>query len=360
MLETQKYILNNSLEQIQEELKIKVIKHPTLNNMILNYNQIESPKTHPVVRECRGLVLKNNSFDYVARGFQRFYNYGETDDQSFDFSDFITQTKEDGSLILIYKSDGLWHAHTRGSFALEEITNGIKWQELILNTLKINNLQELDAKLDGNFTYVCELCSIYNKIVRTYLEPKMFLLSMFDKNAKELHWSNVPTIDLFHPVEKHHFSSYDEIQNFIKEQEKNDKTFEGVVIRDCENRRWKVKSSTYLALHHMKGEGTNMFMPKYLIEFALTGETDEVLTYFPEIKDQLKNVQDKLTHELGNLLTLWQEAKDIESQKDFALYIIPKTKLSSILFQARKEKGDEGTIINIWENSKDLLLKILF
>ena len=27
------------------------------NRVILNYNQIDSPKNHPVVKECRGLVL---------------------------------------------------------------------------------------------------------------------------------------------------------------------------------------------------------------------------------------------------------------------------------------------------------------
>lgn len=367
MLETQKYLLSNSLEKLQEELAIKVITHPTEDLMILNYNQIDSPKTNPVVMECRGLVLNKNDFSYVARGFQRFFNWMETNDQSFDFSDFITQTKEDGSLILIYKHAGVWHAHTRGSFALEESTNGVKWQDLILQALKIKELQELDEILDSDLTYVCELCTIYNKIVRTYVEPTMYFLSAFDKDAKELHWNDERIWDglgrgwfIFNFPRKYNFSSYEQIEAFIKEQEKKDKTFEGVVIRDKNNKRWKIKSSTYLALHHMRGEGQNMFMPKYLIEFALTGETDEVLTYFPEVKEHLEEVSKKIHNELANLLTIWQETCHLESQKDFALAISPRTKLSSILFQARKLKGDEGTVIDIWKDSKDLLLKQLF
>lgn len=73
--------------------------------VILNYDQIESPKTHPVVRECRGLVLEKDTWNVVARAFTRFFNYGETDCQ-FDWSKFTATTKEDGSLLLLYRYAG--------------------------------------------------------------------------------------------------------------------------------------------------------------------------------------------------------------------------------------------------------------
>jgi hypothetical protein len=43
----------------------------------LNYDQIESAKAHPVVMECRGLILSYPHGEVVARSFDRFFNYGE-------------------------------------------------------------------------------------------------------------------------------------------------------------------------------------------------------------------------------------------------------------------------------------------
>ena len=59
---------------------------------------------HPVVRECRGLVLHAQTHDLVARSFPRFFNWGEMAEEmkGFDFSDFTVHTKEDGSLVLLY------------------------------------------------------------------------------------------------------------------------------------------------------------------------------------------------------------------------------------------------------------------
>lgn len=45
--------------------------------VILNYDQIESPKFDPIVKECRGLCLEIGTWNILARGFFRFFNIGE-------------------------------------------------------------------------------------------------------------------------------------------------------------------------------------------------------------------------------------------------------------------------------------------
>jgi len=58
MFEVQKFLRDgNSLDDLANDLGIKVTKHETKPLVILNYDQIESPKTHQIVRECRGLIL---------------------------------------------------------------------------------------------------------------------------------------------------------------------------------------------------------------------------------------------------------------------------------------------------------------
>lgn len=58
MLQVQEYLTNGkSLEDLQSEFGLNISRHPNLPLVILNYDQIESrPKSHPIIRECRGLV----------------------------------------------------------------------------------------------------------------------------------------------------------------------------------------------------------------------------------------------------------------------------------------------------------------
>lgn len=78
MLNVQQYLQTKSLEDLKTELGIKVAEHATLPLVILNYDQIESPsKTHPIILECRALVLNKNDWSIVARSFSRFFNFGE-------------------------------------------------------------------------------------------------------------------------------------------------------------------------------------------------------------------------------------------------------------------------------------------
>ncbi len=111
MLNVQKYLkYGKTIEDLAAELGIKSQKHDTLPLVILNYDQIESPKTHPIVRECRGLILNSDTYDLVAKSFNRFFNWGEVADELklFDFSDFYTSTKEDGSLVTLFYFDDKW------------------------------------------------------------------------------------------------------------------------------------------------------------------------------------------------------------------------------------------------------------
>ena len=83
----------------------------------------------------------------VAKGFNRFFNWGEVQEEmaDFDFSDFLVQSKEDGSLVLFYFFDGHWRVNTRGSFAQHEIDcQTFTWEEAICHALDLRSLDELD------------------------------------------------------------------------------------------------------------------------------------------------------------------------------------------------------------------------
>lgn len=369
MLETQKYLLEKSLDDLTAELGIKVTQDSELGLVILNYDQIESPKTHPIVRECRGLVLELGTWQIVARSFPRFFNWGEVADEMglFDFGEFHTDSKEDGSLCIIYNYRGQWLANTRGSFGKDLMQfQDFTWREGFLRALGVDSFDRLDNHLNPELTYVCEFVSPWNKVVRNYPEPSMYLLTAF-RGKEELSRMEVRegigTSGVFRLPQSYTFGSIDEISEYIRKIQAEDPTNEGVVIRDSGNRRWKIKSPAYLSLHRMRGEGDNLYNPKNILPFVLTGEGDELLTYFPEVKDRFFEIKNMVESEYLKLLETWHSAKGIENQKEFALSILGKTPFTGILFELKKKFGqaqEEAHLKKAWLEADSAILKFLF
>ena len=368
MLNVQQYLQTKSLEELNAELGIKVAEHPTLPLVILNYDQIESPKTHPIIRECRALILNKTDWSIAAKSFNRFFNWGEVQDEQhlFDFSDFVVQSKEDGSLCIIYYFDGEWHANTRGSFALDNMEfQNFTWRDAFCKALGINSLADLKGKLDESLTYVCEFCSPWNKIVRRYEEPQMYLLTAF--NGLVEYWpENVDEVakdaGVFKRPIHYNFCSIEEIQAFLQEQAEKDATFEGVVICDKNGNRWKIKSATYLGLHKLRGEGDNIWNPKHLLPFILSGEEDELLTYFPEVRGVFYEFKSKVMTAYSELVETWGDYRHIEDQKEFALRV-KDTSFASVLFSARKKHGMNQKSSHVKQEFREndqLIIKKLF
>lgn len=362
------YLKDCGLEKLQEELGIEACHHDRLPLVILNYNQINSPKTHPIVRECRGLVLDKRDWSLVARSFPRFFNWGEVPEEmkDFDFSDFCVQTKEDGSLVLVFNFEGEWLVTTRGSFADGPLKgSGGTWRMAILEGM--NCPANLSESLDEETCYVGEFCSPWNKVVRQYHESSIKLLTAYlgenellDSEMARHWWSGA--IRVFSGVERHEFKNIEEIQAFLQQQSRDDPTFEGVVIKDRHGHRWKIKSPTYLGLHRLRGEGDNIYNPKNLLPFILTGEEDELLTYFPEVKPAFHEVKAKVSAAYSGLLETWGDYKHIPDQKEFALSI-KEHPFKAVLFNVRKKHGQEQRSHHVrdeWHKSSHIILKTLF
>jgi len=117
------FLLDNNVDA-------KYIPHKDV--YILNYQQIETNKKsiyrkhHPVVRECRNLIVRklpNNKWIQISRSFERFFNYLEHKEETEIFNkameskEVVAYEKLDGSLIQLTYFDNTWHIFTRGSDA---------------------------------------------------------------------------------------------------------------------------------------------------------------------------------------------------------------------------------------------------
>jgi len=347
---------NGQFDLLEKQLGIKSTFHEVDDRVILNYCQIDSPKAHPVVKECRGLVLNKRNYDIIARSFERFFNAGEMLDlhKNFVWEQSEALDKEDGSLALTYMYNGEPHLNTRGSFGHGEInSSGISWRMLM--EIAVPNWKNIQKAFPST-TLVWELCSRYNKVVRDYPTPTAYLLSAF-VGQMEYQSSVVDTFATDLKVNRptsYTFSCLDEAMQFIAKRSENDPTYEGLVLRDINGMRLKSKAEKYCALHRLANNG-NVAHPKNIIPLILDGETDEVITYFKELEPTIRSYEAKLNELKKQVENIWYCWWDTKKQSDFAREALTSP-LSSLLFRARKNGGHP---LDYVKDSKELIIKVL-
>lgn len=321
------FVRENGFDALRE-LGIFTYEHPELPLIGVTY-RLDKDKFHPVVRASRGTVLELDSLNVVAQPFYRFYNIGEHEesDKTFDFNNCRAYDKEDGSLIIAYHYDGRWHAKTSGSFGYAQVQS-ISGSVGVAKTFSDLFWETYDGKeLDPSLTYMFELCTPWNRIVKPYLEPTVYLLAARENSTlRELTHDEY----VYHANElgvrtphSYLFSSADEVIEFVSSQDTP--YYEGVVLRDANNNRLKVKNPEYVRLHHR--------IDNHPIEIILKGEKDETLVYFPYMKDELEDADHKVRVEFEEVWRMWEANKNAPTRKEFALAIVGKTKYTGILFQ---------------------------
>jgi hypothetical protein len=108
---------------------------------------------------------------------------------------------------------------------------------------------------------------------------------------------------------------------------------EGFVVYDNKSgRRLKIKSSVYVAVHHLRGNG----IPSQgkLMELVLKNEQAELLTYFAEFSEYVAPIEQALEILLTEADQLVEATHDLPTQKDFAL-AVKDTPLAPLLFKTR-------------------------
>lgn len=348
----QAFLRSNGLSAL-EPLGISSFEHPSLPLVGFKYSQVDSPKCDPVVRWSRGTVLEKGTWNLVAQSFPRFYNWGEGGVDKFDWSDVEASTKEDGSLIILYHYDGGWRVNTSGSFGLCQYDRDKPetWEQLFWRTFEA--VGGMKKHLELGLTYVFEICGPDNHNVRKYANPRLFILSAFEGD-RELPRHDVAikavAISISRP-ERRQFFNIDEVKAYLAQMAAKDVSFEGVVLRDRNDVRFKCKSLSYIALHHFEDDGGKKKI-EHLVRIAVANETDEVLSYLPDMKAELEAIRTTLASDYAELEALWAATKGVAEQKAFAM-AIAGNKYKSLLFEARKTATP---VKDLWKGAADLIV----
>ena len=111
------------LQKLMEERRIGKQVHPSLPISIYNYTNRAQfmGKWSKAERVCRGLIVEDATGLVIARGPEKFFNYGQTGapEVPLDTTVMVTR-KEDGSLGIGWAYDGHYGIATRGSFLSDQ------------------------------------------------------------------------------------------------------------------------------------------------------------------------------------------------------------------------------------------------
>ena len=332
MLETQKYLIANSLGQLTEELAIKVRRHSKYPNLVgLCYSQLDSPKLHQVTKECRGLILdKSDNWKVVAYGFNRFLNYREEGADEIDWSTALTMTKLDGSLIQMYYYQNQWLVATKGSPDASGTVHdyGFTFNHLAWKTFYGEGYNIAD--LHPHYTYCFELCTPYNKVVVPHSNNSLTLLGIRNNiTLKEIVIEDSKLSKPFKLTEYHNLFNWEDILISIKKL--NGHEHEGYVVVDANFNRVKIKHPSYIALAHLK-EGLTK---RRLLEIVRQNEGEEFLQYFPEYAPLYYDIKYSYDNLVESIKQVWEHYSYITDQKEFAL-AVKVYKFSGILFSLKR------------------------
>ena len=325
---------DNPIDTLQMSLGIKVSQNEKYPNLYcLNYDQINSPKLHPIVRECRSLVLKlkDGVWSVSSRSFDRFFNYGEIEGETHNVIELIAHEKIDGSLIgLWYDDDYGWLYRTRSIIMPEG--NGINGHELTWAELIDRNLGDLEyLATNEGVTFILEVVSKWNRVVTKYDKEGMYLLAIRENDTGNYRTIEPPKNGWKLP-KQYNFNTIDACMTAAKELPNLE---EGYVLYSPEGVPVvKVKSPAYVAAHRLRGEGTPT--PRRIMDLIIDNEQDEYLSIFPEDSGLILPYRDAMFQGLSEVDSVYASVKEISEQKEFAMKV-KDLYYSALLFKARKD-----------------------
>lgn len=348
------YLRNNKdwrEELAKDGIIINEFKIDNIPLVMLKYNMIECKFDKDVHKYCRGSIVRLDTFQYVCKAFNKFFNFGESK------CDVLVGLlggfeKLDGSLIKFYNLNNKWRVATNGNPFPEDSSLPMPnpavstFGELVSHTLDqmFGHCDIEKLGLNKKRTYLFELCTPYNQVVVMHEDCKLYFLSSMD-NETGVELGNSELINFPRPKERT-VDSLEEIVAIAKRLPYND---EGFVICDENFNRVKVKSPSYVAIHHIGSlHLNNRVKYKDFFSIAINGEIDEFCNYYPRFEKDLRKIdsQLKIFEEKLNYGVLLVDNNRHLTKKELAM-ILNKTIYPPFLFDYFKTK-DKVLDIKRW------------
>lgn len=335
----QDYLLSGkTLEDLRSEHGVKSF---VANGKIgLNYDMIEAKESDPLSQQCRGLVLKENTFETVCVPFFRFFNLEQKTliPQNFDWNSASYLQKYDGTLCNIYNFNGKWCVGTRSrpdadvniddsNYTFSSLVDEAVYQKFLKINLNSNSNLKIDLQyLMSHFpeeakdhTFCFELISPINRVVCKYDEIDFILLAV--RNNKTFleddpkNWIKYGSCINLQSPKEYNFNSISDMIKVIHNW--NPSEYEGIVVRDKNFNRIKVKNPAYISYNHMVDSLKTSY--RGCVEVILLGKDDDVIGMMPQmIVDRILKLKPIIQHIFTTTEKDFNRIKHIDDMKHFA------------------------------------------
>ena len=242
------------------------------------------------------------------------------------------------SMIQVYYDDHdmTWYGGTTGTANGEgEVNNkyGTTFNQLFWNVLTEKYPTFRVDWLDKNVTYVFELTTPYNIVVKPHGESSATLLTA--RNNKTLVEATrsemIEAAKALHlPLVKSYGFTGKNFGEILRSFEGLSWHDEGYVVVDANNNRVKVKNPAYVAVHHLKGKTAE----HNIMTIVKTNEIEEFGATFPDRREELAKLKEKYDELTSNLNKVWVELQNFKPKN-----IMPseKKKFAEAVFMVCKE-----------------------
>jgi hypothetical protein len=340
MLEIQKFLRSGKpLENLREDpynISVSETEGPLVG---FKYSQIDSDMSLDICQEARGLILDRRDWSVVSFPFRKFFNLGEKDRAAnIDWDSAKLYEKMDGTCVPIYFFGGEWKAHTLGTVFGEgpvggenEYTGNTEFEtfsDLFWKTFEDVYGTKILETLDTSKNYVFELCTPFNRVVKSYDKSRVTLIGVRNRNTLKEEWveNYSDMFDVPNVISNSEFKSLgpEDVQQLMEERISG--LDEGFVIVDKDFKRIKVKSERYVFAHRSR---SNIVDRKFgFVEQVVLENEDDLVDFFPEYKDAFDRIKKKIRVLAEEMEGVYKEAggpsidpNDPEKRKEFALSV---------------------------------------
>lgn len=311
------------------------------------YDQLAARDDDALACQCRGLILREHTWEVVAHPFNRFFNHGQAAAASIDWSTARFEEKLDGTLLIVYWDDhaNRWHCATRSMAEAHGDINGVGTfaeladrcvREMGIAAASIHDLME-GVSANRRVTHMFELTGPYNTIVCLYEKLGLTLLGARDLDGGiEIAPEKLCADFGFNGIRTWRFDNITHLTEVIREWDPRE--FEGVVVKDAAFNRIKVKSPKYLAVAHA-GESIGSSW-RSACEAVASGAADDITDMLPPLaQERVIAVREALANAFSATERDYAELRGIDDMKTFAL-AAQKKPWPAALFSLKRGKAE--------------------
>lgn len=308
----------------------------------------ELTKEDLIRRECRGITFCSKTGYILARKYHKFFNVGEREETlpgNFEMADpHVILDKLDGSMITPVMLDKIeWHTKMGATDVAKQV------EEFVALNPHYNEFARIWC--NQGVTLIFEWCSRKQQIVLDYAEDQLVLTgARFMKTGAYFTYEGLvsATEDWDIPVVEN-FGTVFGLESFM-EVAREQKDFEGYVIRFNDGRMIKIKTEWYVQIHKAKEK---ILQDRHVVAMILDNTLDDVKGFLSkEDLDALNVFETKIVNAMEYLsrtaVQFVAERKKLNwTKKDFAT----KSSYCVVSGGMGMHSMDKALIFAIWDDN---------